>query len=68
MSVRTSKILKVGKVHWTNDLRFYSFSTAFKSNKYDRRMIMKGSVSPIGSVYGWNDFRRRKSNLEPLGQ
>ena len=45
-----------------------SFSTALKSNKDDRRVIMKGSVSPIGSVYGWKDFRQRKSNPEPVGQ
>ena len=45
-----------------------SFSTAFKSNKDDRRVILKGSVSSIGSVYGWKDFRQRKSNPEPVGQ
>ena len=37
-------------------------------NKDGRRVIMKGSVSPIRSVYGWKDFRQRKSNTKPLGQ
>ena len=66
MSVRTSKILKGKKGPMTCESR--SFSTAFKSNNDDRRVIMEGSVSPIGSVYGWKDFRRRKLNPEPLGQ
>ena len=37
-------------------------------HKDDRRVVMKGSVSPVGSVYGWKDFRQRKSNPKPLGQ
>ena len=66
MSVRTRKILKGKEGTMTYESR--SFSTAFKSNKDDRRVILKGSVSPIGSVYGWKDFRQRKMNPEPLGQ
>ena len=57
MSVRTSKRLKVRKVKWTDDLRFYAPFQQYLSCirtiaiEKDRRVIMKGFVRPIEAVY-----------------